>query len=573
MALRGIKEILRNQKVAIYIRVSTQWQIDKDSLKVQRRELEAFSELVLGIKDYVVFEDAGYSAKNTSRPDYQAMMDRLRTGEFSHLLVWKIDRISRNLLDFSEMYEELNSLGVTFVSKNEQFDTSSAIGEAMLRIILVFAELERKMTAERVTQVMLSRAEKGVWNGGRVPFGYAYNKETGEFTLQEHEYTIVKRIFNMYEEMQSLTSIATWLNERHFLTRQGNEWSITSLYKILTNVWYIGSYRYNVHREGSGYKKRDESEWVVIENHHVPAVTDIQFNRIQFLLKRNKRGGVPVGESYVKKNIHIFGGLVTCDKCGANMSATLDRRRASGFRPSIYGCSTRRKNRTACDNKYLSDIVIGPFIFNYVSNLMRTKAAFTPNMSIEAIEKRLLRGNCFLTVDHIEKADLEKLQEIFRNGQSGIEFRAPSAFTEQSSAAAEFQALTERKNKQEAALGRLKALYLYNEEALPEKEFVSERQRILDELERIDNRLSELSINEADTLTMEDDFIQKSSYFLMIDKLSAAAYIDYEKYIRIIDPATPRNFIHNIIKEIRIRDGQIVSIEFRSGMIQHFVYK
>ena len=119
----------------------------------------------------MIFEDAGYSAKNTDRPDYQQMMSRMRTGEFSHLLVWKIDRISRNLLDFSVMYAELKELGVVFVSKNEQFDTSSAMGEAMLKIILIFAELERKTTSERVSAVFVSRANDGIWNGGKVPYG------------------------------------------------------------------------------------------------------------------------------------------------------------------------------------------------------------------------------------------------------------------------------------------------------------------------------------------------------------------------------------------------------------------
>ena len=156
--------------------------------------------MVLGIKDYVIFEDPGYSAKNTDRPAYQRMMERLRTGEFSHLLVWKIDRISRNLLDFAQMYAELKRLGVAFVSKNEQFDTSSAIGEAMLKIILVFAELERNMTSERVTAVMLSRANNGQWNGGRVPYGYDWNKETKTFSIIESEASIVRTIYNMYEE-------------------------------------------------------------------------------------------------------------------------------------------------------------------------------------------------------------------------------------------------------------------------------------------------------------------------------------------------------------------------------------
>lgn len=102
-----IQDKLTAQKAAIYIRVSTHWQIDKDSLKVQRRELTAYVEMLLGIMDYVIFEDPGYSAKNTDRPDYQAMMDRIRTGEFTHLVVWKIDRISRNLLDFASMYDEI----------------------------------------------------------------------------------------------------------------------------------------------------------------------------------------------------------------------------------------------------------------------------------------------------------------------------------------------------------------------------------------------------------------------------------------------------------------------------------
>ncbi len=151
----------RLKRAALYVRVSTAYQIDKESLPVQREELQNYCRYALGIDSFEIFEDAGYSAKNTSRPSYQQMMSRIRSGEFTHLVVWKIDRISRNLMDFTAMYSELKDLHVTFISKNEQFDTSSAIGEAMLKIILVFAELERKMTAERVSAVALSRASDG----------------------------------------------------------------------------------------------------------------------------------------------------------------------------------------------------------------------------------------------------------------------------------------------------------------------------------------------------------------------------------------------------------------------------
>ena len=130
IALRTVKktaeELLNTIKVAIYIRVSTHWQVDKESLPVQRQDLISYCKLILNTDNYVIFEDPGYSAKNTDRPDFQRMMARVRTGEFTHILVWKIDRISRNLLDFAAMYQELKELGVTFVSKNEQFDTSTA---------------------------------------------------------------------------------------------------------------------------------------------------------------------------------------------------------------------------------------------------------------------------------------------------------------------------------------------------------------------------------------------------------------------------------------------------------------
>lgn len=304
--MSSISDKLNAKKAAIYIRVSTRYQIDKDSLIVQRRELSLYAEMVLGISDYVIFEDPGYSAKNTDRPDYQRMMDRLRTGEFTHLLVWKIDRISRNLLDFASMYSELKDLGVAFVSKNEQFDTSNAVGEAMLKIILVFAELERQMTSERVSAVMLSRANSGKWNGGRVPYGYDYDKQEKTFSLNAQENKIVNLIYDKYEQYQSIIYICRYLNDKGIRTRADREWTTTVVHKILSNVFYTGDYIYNVRNSNKKGKKRDEAEWVRIENHHVPSISRERFDRIQFILKRNKRGGVPEGETYVRKKYIYF---------------------------------------------------------------------------------------------------------------------------------------------------------------------------------------------------------------------------------------------------------------------------
>ena len=568
---KTISEQLQSLKAAIYIRVSTHWQVDKDSLNVQRRELIAYCEMVLGIKDYFVFEDAGYSAKNTERPDYQSMMNRLRTGEFSHLLVWKIDRISRNLLDFASMYAELKQLGITFVSKNEQFDTSSAIGEAMLKIILVFAELERQMTAERVTAVMLSRANNGQWNGGRIPFGYDHEKRSSEFTINEEEAAVVRLIWDLYEERQSLLICSDYLNEHGYRTKNGRTWTPTTVRKILTSVFYVGSYRYNVRSLGTGKEiKNTEEDWITFDDHHPAIIDKERFDRMQSIMKRNRRGGVKDGDTYVRKNVHIFGGLLRCGMCGANMTATIDKRRVNGWRPSIYGCSHRRNNSSNCTNKYISDAVIGPFVFNYVANIIRAKGNSSSRTTPDRLERKLLRGEVFSGVYHIEGID--SLAELLLSGSTGLEYKSTATNIERDNAAEEREILAERRKKDENALNRLKSLYLYGDSGMSEKDFIIEQKKIVDDMNSIDSRISEIRCSES-SMEQADDFLEKASYFMMVEKLLGEDYIDYEKYVRSLEPSVPRAFIRNIIKSISVVDGSVTSITFSNGMTHNFIYK
>ena len=569
----NISEKLAAKKAAIYIRVSTHWQIDKDSLKVQRRELIAYVELVLGITDYEVFEDPGYSAKNTDRPDYQAMMERIRTGEFTHLVVWKIDRISRNLLDFAYMYDELKRLGVTFVSKNEQFDTSTAIGEAMLKIILVFAELERNMTSERVTAVMLSRANNGQWNGGRVPYGYSWDKESGTFAVVEQEAKVANRMAELYEQYQSLLYVVKYMNDAGITTRNGKTWTPTAVRKILTNPWNIGHYVYNVHSGGKGTEKRSEDEWITVEDHH-PAILDERlFYRIKFLLTRNKRGGVPASKTYVRKNIHIFGGLLRCAKCGSNMIANQDRRRANGIRPSIYACGSRRRKQTSCANKYISDMVLGPFVLNYVANIIRAAKSYDGSSDTELLSKKLLAGEAFSDVDSINEDALVELISAFNAADGAEEYRPQLALSGADGTITEADTLKSRKNRIENALSRLNALYLYDENSMPQKDFVMQRADLSKQLEQINSRLSEIQGRGEDAEVTSDSFIMKASYYIMANKLIEGGYIDYEKYIRAIDPAVPKSFLASVIDHIDADDGRVTAITFKNGIEHRFTYK
>lgn len=566
-----VSEQLNTKKAAIYIRVSTKYQIDKDSLLVQRRELEAYADMVLGIKDYVIFEDAGYSAKNTDRPDYQRMMDRLRTGEFSHLLVWKIDRISRNLLDFAEMYSELKKLGIAFVSKNEQFDTSNAVGEAMLKIILVFAELERQMTSERVTAVMLSRANNGQWNGGRVPYGYDYDKKSKTFSIDPAESAIVKKIYLLYDQYNSLIYVCRSLNNIGLKTRAGNEWNVPSIYKILTNPFYTGAYLYNVHSDGRGAKKKDRDEWVTIENHHPSIISKQDFDKLALVLDKNKRGGVPEGKTYLRKNIHVFAGLVKCGVCGANMSSTLDREHADGWRPSVYGCSRRRGNSGACSNKFASDASFGGFVVNYIANIIRLRDHVTEKTSLEAVEKKLLRGLASYNVVSISRPGLEELRDMLAAGQSGLEYRPPIATSGQT--VNEKAALEDQHRKKEAALARLRSLYLYSESGMSESEYVVERNQIVLELQGIEKRLSKIREEEPDSLISSEDFISRASYFVMVEHLLDDTAINYQKFSTSIDKSIQRSFFTSVISSIILTNGKVTSISFKNGITNHFIYK
>lgn len=567
---------LKRLKVAIYIRVSTQYQVDKASLPVQREELINYAKYALNIDDYVVFEDAGYSAKNTDRPDYQQMMARVRTGEFSHILVWKIDRISRNLLDFAAMYAELKQLGVTFVSKNEQFDTSSAMGEAMLKIILVFAELERNMTSERVSAVMLSRANDGVWNGGKVPFGYGYNKDEKQFFIVEDEAKVVLHIYDLYETVQSLTTVAKSLNDKGVRSRTGKPWNPTTVRTMLTNPFYAGTYRYNYRDESNAkrFSVKGKDEWVLVEDHHPAIVTRERQNYIASILQSKQRGWAGSNLTYQRKNTHIFAGLLRCGCCGSTMIATVDRPRSDGWRPSVYMCSRRRRFND-CDNKYVSDITLGPFVLNFVANLIRVSKSFGKSTSIETLEKKLLRGDMFSGVDHIERPGLEELYSHLRSGFDDLDFKAPSVNAAESGAnIQERDLLLAEKRRLERALNRLKSLFLYSEDAISEKDYLVERKQITDALEETDARLDELDVASSSSLSMSDEeFMAKAGYFILTQQLQDKRFVDYEKFIRKIDPQIVKDFLNSVVSNFCIKNGLTTSILFKNGLEIKFSYK
>ena len=566
--MQGEKQSGSQNRVAIYIRVSTTHQIDKDSIPMQRNDLVSYARLMLNTDDYAIFEDAGYSGKNTDRPNFQKMMSQIRSGAFTHLLVWKIDRISRNLLDFSSMYKELKELGVVFVSKNEQFDTSTAMGEAMLKIILVFAELERNMTSERVSATMISRASNGQWNGGRVPFGYDYDYESKTFSINKQESEVVKLIHDKYEEMQSLVQEARYLNEHNFTTREGNEWSPVTLLIILRNIFYCGDYQYNTLKEGNRQKIKDRSEWIIVENHHEAIISKEQKERIITKLESRRRLDKRIRET---KNIHVFSSLLICSNCGKAMWATPTNRK-NDWACSKYVCkSYARRISPKC--KSVSDPIIGEFVFNLVLNIMNSPQAIDEIHSVKELERRLLTGVAFSDVESIEHDGLEELYTVlYENDKSMDAFGKPQKIVKKK-AVSELSKLRSEKKKLEIALDRLTNLYLFSEIAIPEKEYLIQKTKLTSSLDEINESIGIINSGEWNQSMSDTEFIRQASEFILTKKLEERNYVSYKSLAMSVDNSVLKAFVEKIVDCITVESGRIQKIIFKNGIVQKFNYK
>ena len=557
----------RDKKAAIYCRVSTIHQTDRDSLPMQKNDMVNYARYVLSITDYEIFEDAGYSGKNTDRPAFQQMMERVEDGEFSHVLVWKIDRISRNLLDFSTMYARCKNLGVTFVSKNEQFDTSTAMGEAMLKIILVFAELERNMTSERVQATMNARAAEGKWNGGRVPFGYRYDSASDSFSIVEEERQDILLMKDFYLSCHSLADTARQMNAAGKVTRRGYKWTPATVSIILKSPFYRGTYRYNYRDESeTTFSFKEKKEWVLCTKHHEAIFSEEDAARVDEWLEKNKNTHT-AGHHKHGKYTHIFAGLIYCGECGAKYYATRGRMLASGYRPSMYNCTGRRADKALCKNKWVNDVMVGTFVFSYVSNMMALRQEFSPQWKEAQIASRLLMGKTFAGVQ-LDPAALRKLRQTLLQYITPLEYKSilPSIAPSQQEDKLQLEL-----DKNLRALERLNDLYLYADAALPQLEYLQKRKSLQ---EKIDSLRAELEARRTKSIITTSLFneqgIAQAADLVLRHTLTSEDEINFPELAQTVGHSILKDFINTIIERITVKGSHVMAIEFKNGQIHNF---
>lgn len=560
-----------NKTVAIYTRVSTGYQVDKDSLPFQEKELKAYCKHILHAEKTELFEDAGKSGKNTDRPAFLRMMKKIRAGEISHVVVYKIDRISRNLVDFSLMYDEFKKYRVTFISLNEQFDTSSAIGEAVLKIILVFAELERKLTSERVTDVMIGRAVSGKWNGARMPYGWKWNPEK-EFPEHDPvEAPNARKLYEIYEKTRSTAKVRDYCYDNGIQTKRGGKWNTTTICNYLRNPMNKGDYRYNYRNSARGQKK-PEGEVVYLPGVFPPLVDPDLWDRVNAILDDNSIKSTTSDNPHIKKHVHVFaGGILRCADCGAGFQVSrLDKVRLNGFQPSLYVCTSRRTYR-ACDAPGASDVTIGPFIFNYIANIVRATKSRAKISGPDDLERILLSGPEFKDIKYINRDDLDIIVQAIRGSAKGGATFVPSPPGSEKDAP-EIEGLRAEADKLSRALDRLKKAFLFDDSGIPESEYLSTRSDLQERLTAVNNKIADALTGDSYSEAAELSFVNSASSFLLSYRLQSGDHIDYSDFASTVDKQVLKDFVSLVIDRIILKDSKIQEIVFKNGLRNRFIY-
>lgn len=308
--------------------------------------------------DISVYEDEGFSAKNLDRPMFQQMMKDLNKIHFDYIIVYRLDRISRNVSDFSGLVEDLNKKNVSFICIKEQFDTSTPMGRAMMYIASVFAQLERETIAERVKDNMHMLARSGRWLGGRQPLGYNSKKVIFDdadkkrsyctLTIDENEANLVKLIFDKFLEVRSLTATVRYLISHDIKNRSGEDYNATAVKNILTRLEYCvadnKSYDYlcnqgyilcceekdfdgvsgymtynkrkNIDSKGAKQVRNNIVDWIVTVGKHPAIIESDKWIKVNEIVNNFKPCAL---NTRVKNPVSLFSTLVVCGNCGHKM--------------------------------------------------------------------------------------------------------------------------------------------------------------------------------------------------------------------------------------------------------------
>lgn len=369
-------------KAAIYSRKS-KFSEKGESVENQITLCEEYAK-TMGITEFLIYEDEGFSGGNTERPKFQKMMRDAKLKKFSYLICYRLDRVSRNVSDFTNTIEDLKKYNVEFISIREQFDTSSPMGRAMMNIAAVFAQLERETIAERIKDNMMELSKTGRWLGGTAPLGFMseqvkYSDENGKdkkmFKLIEvpEEMQTVKLIYNLYLEKKGFSSVATFLCKNRYKGKNGGEFSRQTVQQIITNPVYciadenafkyfhqLGATIYGdpnsngfmVYNKNLGGKiEKPIDEWIFSVGQHDGIISSANWIECQNINRANKSKASPRSGTSTK---FLLSNLIVCGCCGSGMASWSRIHKDTGKITKYYRCNLKNRASNRCSTKMLN---------------------------------------------------------------------------------------------------------------------------------------------------------------------------------------------------------------------------
>jgi site-specific DNA recombinase len=364
-------------RCAVYTRKSTEEGLEQEfnTLDAQRESAEAFikSQAHEGwtcVPDR--YDDGGFTGGNLERPALQRLLLDIAAGKVDCVVVYKVDRLSRSLLDFARLMETFEAHKVSFVSVTQQFNSATSMGRLVLNVLLSFAQFEREIISERTRDKIAATRRRGKWSGGPPLLGYDIDARGTRLVVNEDEAVRVRAIFQLYLEHQALLPVVHelgrrgWTNKR-WQTRAGHESgggpiTKTALHRLLTNVVYAGKVRY-------------KSE---IHDGEHPALVDTDtWRKVQALLQRNGRSGGGPGRN---TQGFLLKGLLRCAACGCGMTPSHTRRGNRRYR--YYVCTNAQKNGwDACPSKSVPAAQLEGFVVEQVRCVGRDPDLFAQTVA------------------------------------------------------------------------------------------------------------------------------------------------------------------------------------------------
>ncbi|MBM3815309.1 MAG: recombinase family protein [Acidimicrobiia bacterium] len=355
-------------RCAIYTRKSTEEGLDQEynTLDAQRDSAEAFirsqrHEGWVALPER--YDDGGYTGANMDRPALKKLLDDVRAGLVDCVMVYKVDRLTRALLDFSRIVEVLDKHGVSFVSVTQQFNTTSSLGRLTLNILLSFAQFEREMISERTRDKMSAARRKGRWIGGHIPLGYDLAEKGGALVVNTDEATRVREIFHVYLEHGSLIPTVRDLNNRGWRLKQwatrrgtptgGREFTKNRLYNLLTNMVYVGKVDFG----GQVYEGEHEG---IID----PAV----WQSVQDRLRHNARTG---GREVRNKYGALLKGILKCGSCQTGMTHTYTQKSANKLYRYYVCVTAHQKGYGECPTRSVSAPAVEQAVIDQLRGISR----------------------------------------------------------------------------------------------------------------------------------------------------------------------------------------------------------